>query len=188
MIHEERNWKKFPIDTKVTITLLGNSLKSFKTASHFSHSSFPVNLAIILYFAFSFHFTFKLTVKYLLGPSNQTPSLQYFSCSELTYLFMARVIFPDYHIYAISSLSEIFNGWLADFLNQSELLSPSFKTTTIWLLLPCPDLSLATPEFPYSFSKDALCFPTWSSWLIIFPLPGMPSHLVSVFQLIFLHF
>ena len=40
---------------------------------------------------------------------------------------------------------------------------------------------LQTQNFP-SFLKNSLCFSTCSYWLIIFPLSGIPSCLMAVFQ------
>lgn len=161
--------------TTVTVTILRSSLKLFETVSHFSHSSFAIDLALILHFAISFHHSCLISLLNLLGALNWTPNLQYFPSSKPGYPFMAKLIL-NYHIQWV----------MTDFFKSLSYLVCQFKMSTVWLLLPFPDLSPATPEFPYSFSKDALCFSTCSFWLIIFPLPGMPSHLVAVFQHILL--
>ena len=172
MTRTQRNCHRFTMATKVTVTIMRSSLKIFETVFHFSHSSFAIDLALVLHFAIFFHHSYLISLLNLLGTSNWTPHLHYVPSSQPGYPVMAELIFLNYQI-----------QWaMTDFFQSLSYLVCQFKTSTVWLLLPFPDLSPATSEFPYSFSKDALCFPTCSSWLIIFPLPGMPSHLVAVFQ------
>lgn len=166
----QRNCSRFTMTTKVTVSLLGISCVSF--LSFISSRACSRSLFCNLFSPV----IFNLTLKYLLEPSNWTPHLQYFPCPEPGFPFMAKLIF----------LNDDVQWVMTDFFKSLNYLVCQFKMSTVWLWLPLPDLSPATPEFPYSFSKDALCFPTCSSWLLIFPLPGMPSHLVAVLQHILL--
>lgn len=127
MTHPEKNCKRFTMATKVTIMLLGSSLKYFGTASHSSHSYYN----ILQYFLLSFFilyllFVFNLTLKYSLRPSNWISCFQYFSCSKPTYLFMARIIFPNNYIHIISPLLGNLQ-WVTDFLKSSNYLVCHWK-------------------------------------------------------------
>lgn len=170
MTDTQRNYKISTMATKVTVNILRSSLKIFETVSHFCHS-FAIACSHSSFCNLFSPFIFNLTLESARTFELDSPP-PVFSLLQTRLSMQAELIFLNYHIQWV----------MTDFFKSLSYLVSQFKTSTVWLLLPFPDLSPATPEFPYSFSKDALCFPTCSCWLVIFPLPGMSSHRVAVFQ------
>lgn len=94
-----------------------SSLKIFETVFHFSHSSFAIDLALILHFAISFHHSWLISLLNLLGPLNWTPHLQYFPSSK-----------PGYPLNGWINLPKLPHSMCDDWLFQkSELLSLSIQ-------------------------------------------------------------